>query len=161
MLLRWLKSGMNQRTGSISFGCVALQIIRLQGFCQRFSAFLWWYIDTTHFEGTMNLMFEGEILFVFCVNLTLFLTSGWITTWKRVSYVRLGSSKPNSHTFRWRLLPRDLRVSAPTYYHRQKNHPIPCNHLDIGALRLPTLARNQGGDWMMQSWGRQPQRTDV
>ena len=33
------------------------------------------------------------------------------------------------------------------YYNRQKNVP-PCNHLDIGALRLPTLARNQAGDWL-------------
>jgi len=28
------------------------------------------------------------------------------------------------------------------YNHRQKNC-LPCNHLDIGALRLPTLARNE------------------
>ena len=28
----------------------------------------------------------------------------------------------------------------------RKNVPPPCNHLDIGALRLPTLARNRGGD---------------
>jgi len=27
-----------------------------------------------------------------------------------------------------------------------KNVPPPCNHLNIGALRLPTLARNQAGD---------------
>jgi len=37
----------------------------------------------------------------------------------------------------------------------------PCNHLDIGALRLLTLDRNQAGDWLMPSYGRQPQRTDV
>jgi len=28
-------------------------------------------------------------------------------------------------------------------------------------LRLPTLARNQACDWLMPSYGRQPQRTDV
>jgi len=38
------------------------------------------------------------------------------------------------------------------------HHPI---YLDIGALRLPTLDRNQGGDWLKPSQGRQPQRTDV
>jgi len=43
----------------------------------------------------------------------------------------------------------------------RKNVPPPCNHLDIGALRLPTLARNRGGDWLMPSQDRQPQRTGV
>jgi len=42
----------------------------------------------------------------------------------------------------------------------RKNVP-PCNHLDIGALRLPALVRNQTGDWLMPSYGRQPQRTDA
>jgi len=33
------------------------------------------------------------------------------------------------------------------YCHRQKKtSPPPCDHLDIGALRLPTLAQNQRGD---------------
>jgi len=36
------------------------------------------------------------------------------------------------------------------YYHRQEKRPPPHNHLDIGALRLPTLGRNQAGDWLMQ-----------
>jgi len=31
---------------------------------------------------------------------------------------------------------------------KEKTSP-PCNHLDIGALRLPTVARNQTGDWLM------------
>jgi len=49
-----------------------------------------------------------------------------------------------------------------TYYDRQKiTPPSPCNHLGIGALRLPTLLRNQAGDWLMPSRGRQPQHTDV
>jgi len=47
------------------------------------------------------------------------------------------------------------------YYHRQKKTPPPYNHLDIRALRLPTLARNQAGDWLIPSQGRQPQSTDV
>ena len=37
----------------------------------------------------------------------------------------------------------------------------PCNHLDIGALRLPTLARHQPITCLIPSYGRQPQRTDV
>jgi len=28
---------------------------------------------------------------------------------------------------------------------------LPSKHLDIGALRLPTLAQNQAGDWLMLS----------
>ena len=46
------------------------------------------------------------------------------------------------------------------YYHGQKKRP-PCNHLDISAFRLPTLARNQAGDRLIPSLGRQSQRTDV
>ena len=30
-----------------------------------------------------------------------------------------------------------------------KKSPPPCNHMDIRTLRLPTLARNQAGDWLM------------
>jgi len=33
-------------------------------------------------------------------------------------------------------------VTRTMYYHRQKYIP-PCNHLDIGSLRLPTLHRHQ------------------
>jgi len=33
--------------------------------------------------------------------------------------------------------------------------------MDSVALRLPTLAWNQAGDWLMPSQGRQPQHTDV
>ena len=43
----------------------------------------------------------------------------------------------------------------------RKNVPTPCNHLDIGVLRLPTLARNQLGNhnapmsrWLQGGWGR-------
>jgi len=43
---------------------------------------------------------------------------------------------------------------------RRKNAP-PRNHLDIDAWRLPTLARNQAGDWLMPSQNRQLQHTDV
>jgi len=32
-----------------------------------------------------------------------------------------------------------------------RKNVLPCNHLDIGALRLPTLAQNQTGDWLMPS----------
>jgi len=47
------------------------------------------------------------------------------------------------------------------YYHSQRKCPPPRNYLDIDALRLPTLSRNQAADWLMPSEGRQPQRTDV
>jgi len=39
--------------------------------------------------------------------------------------------------------------------------PPPCNHLDNVVLRLPTFARNQAGDWLMPSQGRQPSNTGV
>jgi len=42
-----------------------------------------------------------------------------------------------------------LNLLAVRYYHRQKKRPLPCDHLDIGALRLPTYARNQAGDWQL------------
>jgi len=42
----------------------------------------------------------------------------------------------------------------------RRNVP-PCNHLDIGALRLPTLARHQPITCHIPSEGRQPLRTDV
>ena len=44
----------------------------------------------------------------------------------------------------------DLRQTLP-----------PCNNLDTGALRLPTLDRQQPITCLMPSLGRQPQRTDV
>jgi len=40
-----------------------------------------------------------------------------------------------------------LKRDQNTYY--QKKTPPPRNHLDIGASRLPTLARNEAGDWLM------------
>ena len=39
-------------------------------------------------------------------------------------------------------------INVP-FYHRK--YIPPCNHLDIGALRLPTLARNQTGNWLIPS----------
>jgi len=38
---------------------------------------------------------------------------------------------------------------------------VPLLRPPIGALRLPTLAPNQAGDWLMPSKGMQPQRTDI
>ena len=58
---------------------------------------------------------------------------------------------------------KKLAVAANAFFDTiidRKNVP-PSNHLDIGALGLPTLARNQTGDWLMPSHGRQPQHTDV
>jgi len=42
----------------------------------------------------------------------------------------------------------EIPITAGTI--RQKKRP-PCNHLDIGAWRWPTLARNHAGDWLMLS----------
>jgi len=42
-----------------------------------------------------------------------------------------------------------------------RKNVLPCNRLDIGALRLPTLAQHQPITSPILSQGRQPQRTDI